>query len=178
MWEREGEGRGKEREGRGSGGRVERWRKCAWLSKNFYMLALVCICHAPTKWTVKGSSVPARNGLKTLPSGRRRPEHSIFLAGTEDPFTFHATASWEVPTSPTQCALSHALVHICLFSLLHLPCTLMSGLAMFPRAMRLTGWAVACLSPCTERAMFGPPTQSEHHKALTHLQWPACHTNN
>ena len=42
-----------------------------------------CLCKT-TACMVKGSSVPARNGLKTLPT---------FLVGEEEPFTVHATAS-------------------------------------------------------------------------------------
>ena len=64
---------------------------------------------------VKGSSVPARNKIETLPTFwlertgllQRRPVHSgqnvskdfSLLAGTEEPFTIHAIASWEAPAS-------------------------------------------------------------------------------
>ena len=93
----------------------------------------------------KSYSVPAWNGLKTMPMfalkktralwspeedqssvvSWRRPEHcgllkktralwskrrqdfSLFLAGTEEPFTVHTTASWEDPASViSECGLN------------------------------------------------------------------------
>ena len=39
---------------------------------------------------VKGSSVPARNGLKTLSTFQARFS-ACFLAGIEEPFTVHET---------------------------------------------------------------------------------------
>ena len=58
-------------------------------------------------WMIKGSSIPAEEGAENLSHVSTR-EHSgqnvskvltLFLAGIEEPFTIHATASWEAPAS-------------------------------------------------------------------------------